>query len=150
MGSEVIMVTVDDDVYAMGCNSSGCLGLGDTASALQPRKIESLCKKKIKGLKHLSLFFPFHFCCYILVLLFVTFKTRIGLAYGSGLHLLAFSDSGELYTWGYNTYSQLGNGNTNHTLTPSLVSGVLAGKTVIQVNIYSITKFVLLLIINPF
>jgi alpha-tubulin suppressor-like RCC1 family protein len=80
----------------------------------------------------------------------VTFKTHIGLAYGSGLHLLAFSDSGELYTWGYNTYSQLGNGNTNHTLTPSLVSGVLAGKTVIQVNIYSITKFVLLLIINPF
>jgi RCC1 and BTB domain-containing protein len=151
MGSEVIMVTVDDDVYAMGCNSSGCLGLGDTASALQPRKIESLCKKKIKGLNHLSLFFPFHFCCcYILILLLVTFKTHIGLAYGSGLHLLAFSDSGELYTWGYNTYSQLGNGNTNHTLTPSLVSGVLAGKTVIQVNIYSITKFVLLLIINPF
>lgn len=44
------MVTLDDDVYAMGCNSSGCLGLGDTASALQPRKIESLSKKKIKGL----------------------------------------------------------------------------------------------------
>jgi RCC1 and BTB domain-containing protein len=60
MGSEVIMVTVDDDVYAMGCNSSGCLGLGDTASALQPRKIESLCKKKIKGLNHL-LFFPLSF-----------------------------------------------------------------------------------------
>lgn len=50
LGSEVIMVTLDDDVYAMGCNSSGCLGLGDTASALQPRKIESLSKKKIKGL----------------------------------------------------------------------------------------------------
>lgn len=46
LGSEVIMVTLDDDVYAMGCNSSGCLGLGDTASALQPRKIESLSKKK--------------------------------------------------------------------------------------------------------
>ncbi len=68
MGSEVIMVTVDDDVYAMGCNSSGCLGLGDTASALQPRKIESLCKKKIKGLNHLSLFFIFIFL-YILTLL---------------------------------------------------------------------------------
>ena len=43
------MVTNDDDVYAMGCNSSGCLGLGDTVAALQPRKIEVLCKKKIKG-----------------------------------------------------------------------------------------------------
>ncbi len=50
LGSEVIMVTNDDDVYAMGCNSSGCLGLGDTASALQPRKIDVLCKKKIKGI----------------------------------------------------------------------------------------------------
>lgn len=46
---------------------------------------------------------------------------------------MAYSDSGELYTWGYNTYSQLGNGNTNHTLTPSTVGGVLAGKTVVQV-----------------
>ena len=50
LGSEVIMVTSDDDVYAMGCNSSGCLGLGDTSSALQPRKIEALSKKKIKGM----------------------------------------------------------------------------------------------------
>lgn len=49
LGSEVIMVTNDDEVFAMGCNSSGCLGLGDTVSALQPRKIEALCKKKIKG-----------------------------------------------------------------------------------------------------
>lgn len=43
------MVTNEDDVYAMGCNSSGCLGLGDTVAALQPRRIEVLCKKKIKG-----------------------------------------------------------------------------------------------------
>ena len=49
LGSEVIMVTNEDDVYAMGCNSSGCLGLGDTVAALQPRRIEVLCKKKIKG-----------------------------------------------------------------------------------------------------
>jgi len=73
----------------------------------------------------------------------------VGLAYGSGLHLLAFSDSGELYTWGYNTYSQLGNGNTNHTLAPSLVGGVLVGKTVIQVNIYSY-QISVVPIINPF
>ena len=57
-----------------------------------------------------------------------------GLAYGSGLHLLAYSESGELYTWGYNTYSQLGNGSTNHTLTPSLVGGALSGKVVTQVT----------------
>ena len=125
MGSEVIMVTIDDDVYAMGCygNSSG------PVDALQPRKIESLCKKKIKGLNHLSLFSPLSFHSHNIL----WHLEPVGLAYGSGLHLLAFSESGELYTWGYNTYSQLGNGNTNHALAPSLVGGVLAGKTVIQV-----------------
>ena len=59
-----------------------------------------------------------------------------GLSYGSGLHLLAYTEAGDLYTWGYNTYSQLGNGNTNHTLTPSTVGGVLSGKIVIQVDIF--------------
>ena len=27
-GNEAILVTKDDDVYALGANSSGCLGLG--------------------------------------------------------------------------------------------------------------------------
>lgn len=60
-------------------------------------------------------------------------KIFSGIAYGSGLHLLAYAESGELYTWGYNTYSQLGNGSTNHTLTPSLVGGALSGKLVTKV-----------------
>lgn len=59
---------------------------------------------------------------------------NLGLAYGSGLHLLAYTETGELYTWGYNTYSQLGNGTTTHALTPSLVGGALAGKVVVQVD----------------
>ena len=59
-----------------------------------------------------------------------------GLSYGSGLHLLAYTEAGDLYTWGYNTYSQLGNGSTNHTLTPSTVGGILSGKIVIQVDIF--------------
>ena len=39
--------------------------------------------------------------------------------------------SGEVYTWGHNGYSQLGNGNTNQGLIPSLTSG-LQMKKVIQ------------------
>jgi len=105
LGSEVIMVTDEDEVYAMGCNSSGCLGVGDSHSTLEPRKIEMLSKKKIKGL-----------------------------AYGSGLHLAAYNESGELYTWGYNTYAQLGNGNTTHSTVPSLVSGALSEKKIVQVS----------------
>ena len=41
--------------------------------------------------------------------------------------------SGEVYTWGHNGYSQLGNGNTNQGLIPSLTSG-LQMKKVIQVS----------------
>ena len=48
------MVTDEDDVYAMGCNSSGCLGVGDSLSTLEPKKIEILCKKKVKGIYEYS------------------------------------------------------------------------------------------------
>lgn len=37
-GNEALMVTQDDDVYALGSNSSGCLGLGDTHRSLEPRR----------------------------------------------------------------------------------------------------------------
>lgn len=43
--------------------------------------------------------------------------------------------SGEVYTWGHNGYSQLGSGNTNQGLIPSLVSSIsgLQAKKIIQV-----------------
>lgn len=37
-GNEALMVTQDDDVYAVGSNSNGCLGLGDTHGTLEPRR----------------------------------------------------------------------------------------------------------------
>ena len=43
-GNEAVLVTHDDEVFALGSNCSGCLGLGDSKSSLQPRKVESLCK----------------------------------------------------------------------------------------------------------
>ena len=45
----VITVTDEDEVYAMVRNSSGCLGVGDSLSTLEPKEIEMLSKKKIKG-----------------------------------------------------------------------------------------------------
>jgi hypothetical protein len=36
-----------------------------------------------------------------------------GFAYGSGPHVLAFTEAGDLYSWGHNGYCQLGNGSTN-------------------------------------
>ena len=41
------------------------------------------------------------------------YKRVLGFAYGSGPHVLAFTESGELYSWGHNGYCQLGNGSTN-------------------------------------
>ncbi len=44
-GNEGLMVTRSDEVYAVGSNKEGCLGVGDMASTLLPRKVEALCKK---------------------------------------------------------------------------------------------------------
>ena len=46
-GNEALMVTIDDEVFAVGSNCSTCLGLGDCQSTLQPRKVEHLCGKKV-------------------------------------------------------------------------------------------------------
>jgi len=49
-GNEAIVITRDDEVYALGSNSSSCLGVGDAQSCLHPRKVEALCKKNIVSL----------------------------------------------------------------------------------------------------
>ena len=45
----------------------------------------------------------------------------------------AYTESGELYSWGHNGYCQLGNGSTNQGLTPSLIQNSLLGRKVVQV-----------------
>lgn len=40
---------------------------------------------------------------------------------------------GELFAWGHNSYSQLGNGTTNQGVAPVLVSANLLNKKVIEV-----------------
>ena len=47
-GNEAILVTADDDVFALGSNCNGCLGVGDSQSSLEPRKVEALCNKRVK------------------------------------------------------------------------------------------------------
>lgn len=44
-GNEALVVTHEDEVYALGSNSSSCLGLGDLKSSFQPRKVDTLCKQ---------------------------------------------------------------------------------------------------------
>lgn len=44
-----------------------------------------------------------------------------------------FLEAGEVFTWGHNGYSQLGNGNTNQGLIPSPVTSGLHTKKVFKV-----------------
>ncbi|KAA8594019.1 hypothetical protein FQN60_004853 [Etheostoma spectabile] len=102
--NEALYVTVNDEVYALGTNCSGCLGLGDLQSTIEPRRIDVLCGKKI-----------------------------VSLSYGTGPHVAIATADGEVFAWGHNGYSQLGNGTTNHGLTPALVSTNLLSKRVTEV-----------------
>jgi hypothetical protein len=57
LGNEAIVVTKSDEVFAIGSNAAGCLGLGDLQSTLFPKKVEALCNKNVKGIKNISLVF---------------------------------------------------------------------------------------------
>ncbi|XP_077987342.1 RCC1 and BTB domain-containing protein 1-like [Glandiceps talaboti] len=103
--NEALYITKDDQAYAIGTNCSGCLGVGDVQSTLHPRKIEELCGKGV-----------------------------VSLAYGSGPHVIAITESGDVYSWGHNGYGQLGNGNVNQGLVPVHLSTNLVGKKVMQVS----------------
>ncbi|NXO36214.1 RCBT2 protein, partial [Locustella ochotensis] len=103
-GNEVLYATENDEVFVLGMNCSGCLGTGDMQSTIEPRRLDSLCGKKI--------------AC---------------LSYGSGPHVVLATEEGEVYTWGHNAYSQLGNGTTNHGFVPCQVSTNLVNKKVIEV-----------------
>jgi RCC1 and BTB domain-containing protein len=106
-GNEAVIVSHIGEVYALGSNSNGCLGVGDSQSSLQPRKVEALSKK---GVVHL--------------------------AYGSGPHVLALTSEGELYSWGHNGYGQLGLGTsitTGQGTIPRRLCGDFSGVRIVSV-----------------
>ena len=102
--NETLIVTKDDMVYGIGNNTYGCLGTGDTHSTIYPKKIEALCGKSVK-----------------------TF------AYGKGPHVLALTEEGKVYSWGYNDYCELGNRSTNEGLTPTLIPSALNNEFVVDI-----------------
>ncbi|XP_045144990.1 RCC1 and BTB domain-containing protein 2 [Echinops telfairi] len=103
-GNEVLYTTVHNEVFVIGTNCCGCLGLGDVQSTIEPRRLDSLSGKNIASL-----------------------------SYGSGPHILLATAEGEVFTWGHNAYSQLGNGTTNHGLVPCPISTNLSNKRVTEV-----------------
>lgn len=70
----------------------------------------------------LNLAFQFVILCYVAIGK-IDFETAF----------YVFIVEGEVYTWGHNAYSQLGNGTTNHGLVPCQVSTNLVNKKVVEV-----------------
>ncbi|XP_021955121.1 RCC1 and BTB domain-containing protein 1 isoform X1 [Folsomia candida] len=105
LGHEAILCMKNDDVYSLGSNSSGCLGVESITSSLTPMKVDYLCQKNI-----------------------------IGFSYGAGPHVVAFTKDGGLYAWGHNGFCQLGLGTSCQTVVPTLVSSGLLGKKIIDVS----------------
>ncbi|KAK7810385.1 hypothetical protein U0070_022148 [Myodes glareolus] len=113
-GNEVLYTTVNDEIFVLGTNCSGCLGVGDIQSTLEPQRLDSLTGKKIASL-----------------------------SYGSGPHIVLATTDGEVFTWGHNAYSQLGNGTATHGLLPCHISTNLSNKQVIEVACGSYHSLVL-------
>ncbi|XP_044044063.1 RCC1 and BTB domain-containing protein 1 isoform X1 [Siniperca chuatsi] len=102
--NEAIYITHGNEVFVFGLNSSSCLGTGDSLSTIVPKKLDFLRGKK-----------------------------AVSLSYGSGPHVLLATEDGNLFAWGHNGYSQLGNGSTNQGLSPVLVTANLQNKKVREV-----------------
>ncbi|MED6263262.1 RCC1 and BTB domain-containing protein 1 [Characodon lateralis] len=102
--NEVIYTTHGNELYAFGLNCSGCLGTGDSVSTIVPKKLDFLQGKKIASI-----------------------------SYGSGPHVLLATEDGQLFAWGHNGYSQLGNGTTNPGLSAVAITTNLQNKKVTEV-----------------
>ena len=67
-GNEALVTLHSGDIYSLGFNGNGCLGIGNSSSTLEPQKVGILCKKVLADI-----------------------------AYGSGPHVLAVTGMGLFY-----------------------------------------------------
>ncbi|MEM9782188.1 MAG: Ig-like domain-containing protein [Pseudomonadota bacterium] len=106
-------LTDGGDVFSWGFNNRGPLGLGDEENRTAPVKIPAALDE----------------------------ETVVGIENGNGVSF-AITDTGALYAWGSNTNGQLGLGDQEERLVPTLVEA-LADETVVTVS--SGTSFTLAL-----
>ncbi|MEM6637873.1 MAG: Ig-like domain-containing protein [Pseudomonadota bacterium] len=106
------LLTEGGDVYSWGFNNNGSLGLGDEEIRTVPTKIEALDDETI-----------------------VLVENGNGVSY-------AVTDTGQLYAWGFNTNGQLGLGDQDERLVPTLVDAL---SDEVVVGLSSGTSFTLVL-----
>jgi RCC1 and BTB domain-containing protein len=94
-GNEVIIVTKDDKTYAFGSNYSGCLGLGHEKIVQEPTIVNELCGKQI-----------------------------VKIAYGYD-HVIALTKCGRCFSWGDNSFGQLGQRDKKKRNRPSFINALL-------------------------
>ena len=99
-----VCVTVEGAVFAFGCNSFGQLGFGDTDG----RNVPTLLRGELEN------------------------KSVMQVAAGDEHNVFVTAD-GLVYACGYNVMGQLGVGDTERRLVPTLVTGQLQGKTVVYI-----------------
>ncbi len=102
-GNEVLIVSKDDKVFAFGNNKYGLLGLGHNNAIPEPLEINELSGKQIA-----NIFYGYNF-------------------------VIALSKSGQSYSWGDNTYGQLGNGTQTADNIPKIING-LSGEYIVDIS----------------
>lgn len=90
-----ILLSADSEVFTLGSNSSGCLGLGTAGDELVPRVVEALNVSRLK--------------CQVV-------RVAAGVS-----HSLAVTSRGDLFTWGAGSHGKLGHGTRDTERSPRLV-----------------------------
>ena len=100
-------LTDEGELFAWGYNGNGQLGIGSNTNQPTPCKVFSLNTLIV---------------------------THIACGYA---HALALTDAGCLYTWGANSYGQLGNGSKSNLVTPQRIGKEIGRLNEIAANHYS-------------
>ncbi|XP_065336605.1 uncharacterized protein LOC135937383 [Cloeon dipterum] len=106
-GENVIIVFEDDEVRAIGKNQNWCLGAGVQGEVNSLKRVENLCDRRIQGFESADV--DGKFC------------------------IFAITEYGTVYSWGENSFGQLGLGTKELAKVPTKISGPLEQTRVVQV-----------------
>ncbi|KAK7584104.1 hypothetical protein V9T40_005067 [Parthenolecanium corni] len=132
---EVFLVTNDDKVLACGTNKFRILGLGDTAPRFALESVVALNQKRVKAV---YMWGKNHGTDDVNPILKPTLmdpitKKVLKVACGRE-HCLLLNIDGEVFSWGKNTYGQLGINSKKRVATPTKIKRQLAGKRIAKIS----------------